>query len=66
MNQLWSSDEWKATRAYGQVPELLILTAEEMWNSRRLRRPKADASPVPPARRSERIKSMKTRLDVKD
>ncbi|TGO44251.1 hypothetical protein BCON_0562g00060 [Botryotinia convoluta] len=33
INQLWHSDEWKAIRTYSQMPELQILTADEMWNS---------------------------------
>lgn len=33
MNQLWHSDEWKAIRAYGQIPELRTLTADEMTNT---------------------------------
>ncbi|CCD49743.1 hypothetical protein ACHAQE_010204 [Botrytis cinerea] len=30
MNQLWNSDEWKAIRAYGQIPELWIYTIDEL------------------------------------
>ncbi|KAM0315308.1 hypothetical protein ACHAO8_004075 [Botrytis cinerea] len=59
MNQLWNSDEWKAIRAYGQIPELRIYTIDELCSFR-------DAILVPPARRSERMKSMKIRLDVED
>ncbi|TGO23127.1 hypothetical protein BPAE_0143g00250 [Botrytis paeoniae] len=33
LEQLWNSDEWETIRAYGQVPELRFLTAEEMWNT---------------------------------
>ncbi|KAF7946352.1 hypothetical protein EAE96_009351 [Botrytis aclada] len=33
LEQLWNSDEWETIRAYGQVPELRFLTAEEMCNT---------------------------------
>ncbi|TGO12194.1 hypothetical protein BTUL_0093g00430 [Botrytis tulipae] len=75
MNQLWHSDEWKAIRAYSQIPELRTLTADEMMNSgleepfgpsnkppkRRRRNVKVDPNQMPPARRSDRIKSMETK-----
>ncbi|TGO65585.1 hypothetical protein BOTNAR_0077g00290 [Botryotinia narcissicola] len=75
MNQLWHSDEWKAIRAYGQIPELRILTADEMMNTglaepfgtsnkppkRRRRNVKVDPNQMPPVRRSDRIKSMETK-----
>ncbi|KAF7918131.1 uncharacterized protein EAE97_011902 [Botrytis byssoidea] len=75
MNQLWYSDEWKAIRAYSQIPGLRTLTAYEMMNTglaepfgpsnkppkRRRRNIKVDPSQMPPVRRSDRIKSMETK-----
>ncbi|KAF7939795.1 hypothetical protein EAE99_001600 [Botrytis elliptica] len=80
MNQLWHSDEWKAIRAYSQIPELRILTADEMWNAgltqpfgpsnkppkRRRGNLEADPNQMPPVRRSNRIKSMETKQYLED
>ncbi|KAF5869733.1 uncharacterized protein Bfra_010933 [Botrytis fragariae] len=80
MNQPWHFDEWKANRAYSQMPELRILAADGMWNSglaqpfgpsdkppkRRRRNLKAETIQTPPVRRSDRIKSMETKQYLDD
>ncbi|TGO36178.1 hypothetical protein BHYA_0133g00200 [Botrytis hyacinthi] len=80
MNQLWHSDEWKAIRAYSQIPELRIFTADEMWNTglaqpfgpsnkppkRRRRNLKVNTNQMPQVRQSDRIKSMKTKQYLED
>ncbi|KAF7905334.1 uncharacterized protein EAF01_005855 [Botrytis porri] len=80
MNHLWHSDEWRAIRAYSQMPELQILTVDEMLDAglaepfgpsnkppkRRRRNLKVDQNQMPPVRQSDRIKSMETKNYFED